>query len=482
MIRNLLLSLAAFAVAIASRARAEEAAPVSVLLETADGSILAGTLPAGSEFTLVQGGAETRVAVRGVKRMLISTFREKETASLEADVMKLRDRLGADDARQREEASTALAAIRGPIAPFVSALAKDPDPEVVARALMVLKALKGRGELQDSRDLVMMDKQVLRGWLKFDKLDLQTVFGPVTLARAEIRSLRSPDSPESPALTENEAEWPPPIASEPPKLPLQVVVCLRNGSRLVGLVRPEALALVDGDGRKLCSDLILSLVRDEEAAGFFKVTRKGVPVFKATLSASEVLVSGASRQWRVPVAMIDSLDVGKLRSHGAAGSMPELVQQWLHATEQGTELPTQRFWVYIDGQPANPWDSEGKKGMTWSLMRVHDQVALVGADKGTDAYKGDTSIEEALPILCVRKRDLPAPEGVDPNDFYAGWSGGEIRLTTPVAGTELTSLDAANAFIREQFGDEWEIGEHHSPNGGGWHWWGYWGEVPEDGK
>lgn len=474
----LILSLCILASGMTSRA--EDAAPTSVLVETADGSVLAGTLPAGAELTLVQGADETRVAVRQIRRLAVSTLREKETAALEAEVMKLRDRLGADDARVREEASSALAAIRGPIAPFVSMLAKDPDPEVVARAFTALKALKAKGELLDSRDLVVLDRQVLRGWLKFDKLEIQTVFGPVTVTRAEIRTLRHPDVPEVAARTENESEWPPPMASELPKLPLQVVVCLRSGSRLVGLVRPEALALVDDEGRKLCSDQIVSIVRDEAAEGFFKVTRKGVKTFKATLAAAELAVTGSSRQWKVPVAMIDSLDVGRLRNHRQSGSLVELVQEWLRATEQGAEIPTQRFWVHIDGQPANPWDSEGKKGMTWSLIKVHNQVALVGADKLTDAYKGDTSIEEELPILCVKKRDLAAPEGVDPNDFYAGWIGGEIRLTTPVAGKDLTSLEATNAFIVEQFGEGWEIGEHHSPNGGGWHWWGYWGEVPED--
>ncbi len=473
----LFLSLFAFASVLPSRA--EDAAP-SILVETADGSVLAGSLPAGAEIVLVQGAEETRVAVREIRRLAVSTFREKETAALEAEVMKLRDRLGADDAKVREEASAALAAIRGPIAPFVSALAKDPDPEVVARALTALQSLKTKGELLDSRDLVVLGNRVLRGWLKFEKLEIQTVFGAVTVTRAEIRTIRHPDVPEAGGKTENEAEWLPPMASEPPKLPLQVVVSLRNGSRLVGLVRAEALALVDDEGRKLCSDQIISLVRDEAAAGFFKVTRKGVKPFKATLAAADLSVAGATRQWKVPVAMIDALDVGRLRSHHQAGSMAELAQEWLRATEAGTELPTQRFWVYINGQPANPWDSEGKKGMTWSLLRIHNQVALVGADKSTDAYKGDTSIEEELPILCVKKRDLPAPEGVDPNDFYAGWIGGEIRLTTPVSGKELTSLEAANTIIVDQFGEGWEIGEHHSPNGGGWHWWGYWGEVPED--
>ena len=42
------------------------------------------------------------------------------------------------------------------------------------------------------------------------------------------------------------------------------------------------------------------------------------------------------------------------------------------------------------------------------------------------------------PIIVAGCMDLmfrgQIPEGVDPSNFYAGWSGGEIRLTRPVPG------------------------------------------------
>ncbi len=160
------------------------------------------------------------------------------------------------------------------------------------------------------------------------------------------------------------------------------------------------------------------------------------------------------------------------------GPLVELVRDFLVAKVVG-EPPTQRFWVYINDQPANPWNSEGKKGMTWTLLDVKGKAALVGADNRTDAYRGDASIDEVLPILCVRKRNLLAPEGIGAKAFDSGWSGGEIRLTKAVAGKDLTSLEVANSMVKGQFGEGWEIGEHHSA-GGGWHWWGFWAEPPKD--
>jgi hypothetical protein len=168
----------------------------------------------------------------------------------------------------------------------------------------------------------------------------------------------------------------------------------------------------------------------------------------------------------------------RMGTDNPGGTLVELVHDFLVAKVMG-DPPTQRFWVYINDQPANPWNS-AKKGMTWTLLDVKGKAALVGADARTDAYRGDASIDEVLPILCVRKRNLLAPEGLDGKDYYSRWSGGEIRLTRAVAGKDLTSLEVANSIVKAQFGEGWEIGEHHGPGGGGWHWWGFWAEAPQD--
>jgi hypothetical protein len=136
----------------------------------------------------------------------------------------------------------------------------------------------------------------------------------------------------------------------------------------------------------------------------------------------------------------------------------------------------QRFWTWINDQSANPWDSHTGKAMTWTLLDVHDNICRVGSDKRTNPYEGDTDLEAELPILCIRKQNLPVPNGVDPQDFYAGWSGGEIRLTPPIKGTSLKSLEVTNQFISQQFGPEWKMAEFHDTSKGGWSWWAYWRE------
>ncbi len=474
------LCLSVLALSLGPLARAQDAVAPTVIVETADGSLLVGTLPPTTELTLVVAGAKTRLAIRDIRRLAISSFREPAATALEAEVLKLRDRLGAGSYRVREEASAALAAMTGPIAPFVSALAKDADPEIAARARAALATLASRGELHDARDVVVLEKEVVRGWLELEALELVTPLGTVSIPRGELRAVRHPDEPEVDPRTDHEAQWPPPPFPERAVLPRQLAISLLDGSCLVGAAPPEALALTDGEGRPLGATDVVSIVRDPDAPGFFDVTRKDVRAVKGKLAAPEIALAGALRAWKIPVATIQSIEIGAHR-RGGSGTMAALVQAWLRASKHGGKPPTQRFWTHIDGQPANPWNSAGRKGMTWSLRKVHEQVALVGADESTDAYRGDTSIDEVLPILCLKKRSLPAPPGVDPTDFYNGWSGGEIRLSKPVSGKLLTSLEATNALIREQFGEGWEIGEHHSPSGG-WHWWGYWGKVPEEKK
>jgi hypothetical protein len=459
------LSLAALT---AQQLRAQE-----VVVEIADGSVLPGTLPAGSELILVENGAQTRIFVRDVRHLAVSTFREAEAAALEAQIAGLRDRLCHDDLAVREAATRTLLALPGAAAPFLTRLEQDNDPEVALRAQAALKALADRNELFDGRDLVVLEKRVARGWLKLERFELVTGFGRLTIERGELRSLRGASVQEELADVLG-GELPPPMAHSPAKLPLQVVVALQGGARLVGLVPADALALTDEHGKRLCSDGLQSLTRDRAASALFEVKRGGTPAFRADLAAKELVITGGgARQWKIATSAIDSLTVG---APGVGGSLAELVRQ----LEQGGAPSAQRFWVHINDQPANPWDSEQGMGMTWSLHKVVGKAALVGADASTNAYRGDTTLDQSLPLLCVKKRDLPCPGGVEA-DFYHGWTGYELRLSRPVAGTELTSLEAANALIQAEFGDGWELGEFHSPQGG-WSWWGYWAEPDAEGR
>ncbi len=116
--------------------------------------------------------------------------------------------------------------------------------------------------------------------------------------------------------------------------------------------------------------------------------------------------------------------------------------------------------------------SPGKMGMTWRKTDHDSQRGqdMVGCNTSCDAYVGDTLCTERRPILCIRK-DGSESNGYVP-DFYYGWAAGNIGLTPPVAGTDLTSLDAANAHCVETFGEGWEMAEFHD-GGGGWAWRAY---------
>ncbi|PPK60989.1 hypothetical protein V5P93_002150 [Actinokineospora auranticolor] len=119
------------------------------------------------------------------------------------------------------------------------------------------------------------------------------------------------------------------------------------------------------------------------------------------------------------------------------------------------------------GEPAGP----ECRGMTWSLRdKLFDRhIALVSSDRTTDPYNGDTPCDRKLPVLCLKKLNLPQPGGIEV-DSYKGWTGGRIQLTAPVAGTTLTSPAAADQLCADTFGTGWEMGEFHDGYGG-WAWW-----------
>ncbi|WP_433261289.1 hypothetical protein ACQPZF_26390 [Actinosynnema sp. CS-041913] len=130
-----------------------------------------------------------------------------------------------------------------------------------------------------------------------------------------------------------------------------------------------------------------------------------------------------------------------------------------------------RTWVAVNDQPANPWNTTTGKAMTWSLLTQDWNRDLVDfhSDIKTDGYHGDTPTTDRLPVLCLRPDGRPAPDGI-PFDFYNGWAAGEVKLSSPVRGTTLTSRTAADNLCATQFGPGYRMGEHHD-GGGGWGWW-----------
>jgi len=126
-------------------------------------------------------------------------------------------------------------------------------------------------------------------------------------------------------------------------------------------------------------------------------------------------------------------------------------------------------------------DADDENGMTWG-KRSHDDV--LGVDyvncNGCNAYSGETSCSSKLPILCLKKENLPDPgvyvpdksPGVMYPRYYYGWTGGRIELTSPVSGDALKGISDANDICEFQFGPGYKIAEHHDGNGG-WGWYAY---------
>lgn len=105
--------------------------------------------------------------------------------------------------------------------------------------------------------------------------------------------------------------------------------------------------------------------------------------------------------------------------------------------------------------------------MTWRVKEQRpDGVVLVGSDEVTNAYHGDTAPTASLPVLCLRVTNAPVPAGITP-DRYNGWSSGDLALTPPVPGTELTSLTAADRICANALGGGWRMAEFHD----GWYTW-----------
>jgi uncharacterized surface protein with fasciclin (FAS1) repeats len=203
---------------------------------------------------------------------------------------------------------------------------------------------------------------------------------------------------------------------------------------------------------------------------------------------------------------------------GGMGRYPGRASGWEFWAHGGLPLG-QRFWVHINDQPANPWNSVQQrwgpnyqtdrtilragenpayvpgpimkeaqaraagrawcKGTTWVLLYQANGLTLVGADASTNAFVGDRSCPESLPLLCIKVDGLPPPPSGGGNLNYShSWSGGHIALTSPVTGDQINTRAKANAVCRNTFGSGWRMASHHDGalgTGGteGWDFWAY---------
>lgn len=107
-------------------------------------------------------------------------------------------------------------------------------------------------------------------------------------------------------------------------------------------------------------------------------------------------------------------------------------------------------------------DSSFCKGLTWVMQYQANGVTQVGSDRKSNPYRGDTGCGSLLPILCLNRTFTPAPS----SQYQDGWAFGEVKVTTPIQGTQLTSRQQADNFCVQAYGDGWRQAEFHDGNMG----------------
>ncbi len=133
--------------------------------------------------------------------------------------------------------------------------------------------------------------------------------------------------------------------------------------------------------------------------------------------------------------------------------------------------------------PADEYDTDGDgtidclgttcttTGMAWEVMDSDSSLSAVRVGcLSCDPYYGETDCNEFHPILCLYDAGL-----ADPGlyvDYYEGWSGGYVEITSSIQGCALTSLAVADAYCASELGTGYVMAEFHD-GGGGWSWWGY---------
>lgn len=205
-----------------------------------------------------------------------------------------------------------------------------------------------------------------------------------------------------------------------------------------------------------------------------------------TNRATRVVTKSASRDSRWKQCLLDDLDKKILRkdifwyqiqwSNGGWSSKyyPGDGDLDWKTNSDGTR---RRVWSYFYDHNYRYCTFEGSipKALTWSKIR-HDSkygVDLVGTTGG-NPYSGDTLLTKKLPILAIKKENLPRPPYQIPpqGSFYYGWTRGRIKLTPPIYGFEITSLAQANKYCEETCGQGYRMAEFHDGNGG-WNWFAY---------
>ncbi len=167
---------------------------------------------------------------------------------------------------------------------------------------------------------------------------------------------------------------------------------------------------------------------------FYKIAARGGVRAPAVASAAVVeMIASAPTPTATPVAVVDA-DPPRALSRGLTFALVD-----------ESKMPPRVAQLSCHGEPA-PTD------------RPH---------RGScNPYEGDTSCRTVLPIACFRSSGAVAPPGLS-QDFYSGWTNGQLGATQPIMGALMKSEADASARCEAELGTGWRMAEFHD-GGGGW--------------
>lgn len=395
--------------------------------------------------------------VEAVARLLGSV---RPTAAQAQRAAYLVERLGARSYRVREQASQELVRIGSPAIAALRAGAKHEQLEVRVRCQAALRAI---GD-PDGRQRVLV---AAARWVgaqgdarALPALRLALEHGSQRL-RAEARDAsgallaRLPDGRQRALLMLDDA-FPP--------------------ARLLAL---RWLGRQTADPAALAGRLAeLKLTRDVDAAVRLEA---GLLLLaagrRAGLAPLGPLLSHEQQTLRYRAVSLLRAVSGKRLGYRAADPQPEPIRRWTAWVEAAIE-PGGPALAKLDPRRLHQRELPAQiglhKGMTWTVRARRHGCVLVGADKQTNAYQGDQPAGKALPMLAVRKINDGPPAAGDAH-VKRHWGKVEVKLTRPIRGHHLVSLEAANKLIAEELGPGWTLADFHL--GGGWRFWAK-GDLP----
>jgi hypothetical protein len=138
----------------------------------------------------------------------------------------------------------------------------------------------------------------------------------------------------------------------------------------------------------------------------------------------------------------------------------------------------------LSEERASTTPKDSPRGLTWGVLERNElppdtiDVNCHGGPKvdpryahegSCNPYHGDTSCSVRLPLLCFKPDGSAPPESVIRQGLSGSWAGGQVAVTSPFAGTALTSAESADAICSKALGTGWRMAEFHDGKKG----WGF---------